>query len=618
VRSVIVISHLLQRDAPPALGGPRAESARVAPPVSLLVLFLCTYLLAAWVGQGLAIIPGIDITFWPPAGLVIATLAVTRLTSWPFWLVAAALGEFAANAAWFGNPFAFTSLYALGNAVSAVAGASLYRWLSPLQHHLNTRRQTLNFVFVAGTAPIISATVIALVDAFLADKHGFTETWALVWLGDTTGILATAPLVFVATQYWASRRELTPGLVLEPVLVISAAVALLVAAAFTWLHLAYATLPLLVWLAMRHRFAGAAVALTFLTVTASLITSQHLGNFADPTLLKQHIVLLQSFLGIAALVSLLVAALAEQYHETLAELKEANRKLELNVNQRTERLQESEQKLQLALEAAEAGMWSIHESSQEATWDSLFADAHGLKPDAANTLESWIAAIHPQDRDRVRAQIDQLRTASTTERWQSEYRVTHPVLGERWILSIGRADNHRHSAGLKRLSGIHLDITFRKTHEERLRLLMRESSHRKKNLLAVVVAVARQTVAHTPDNFLELFQARIQGLAAGYDLLISNAWESVELNQLVRAQLAHFGDLLGTRITAEGPNVRIAETAAQPIGMALHELATNASKYGALSNDRGRIAIAWDIVPPADGGSASVFRLSWSESGGPR
>ncbi len=169
------------------------------------------YLLAAWVGQGLAIIPGIDITVWPPAGLVLATLAVSRPTSCPSGWWPQHSASSLRTPPGFGNPPAFTGLYAVGNAAAAASGASLYRWLSPLPRHLNTRRQTLNFVLVAGTAPLVAATVIAFVDAFLAEKHGFSETWALVWLGDTTGILATAPLVFVATQYWASRRELTLG-----------------------------------------------------------------------------------------------------------------------------------------------------------------------------------------------------------------------------------------------------------------------------------------------------------------------------------------------------------------------------------------------------------------------
>lgn len=583
----------------------------------MLVLFYCAYMFAAWVGQGLAIIPGTDITVWPPAGLVLATLVLARRESWLWWLVVAALGEFSANEVWFRNPVPFAALYVLGNTVAAASGAALFRGLSPEPRQLNTRRQTLNFVVTAATAPVVAATAIAFVDAFMAHKNEFLETWALVWLGDTTGILATAPLVFAGAQYWANRKDLAPARALEPVIVTAAAVAILFAATFSWLHLAYASLPLLVWLAMRNRFGGVSVALSLLTVAASIIASHRLGIFADAELLKLRIVLLQTFLAIAALVSLLVAALAEQYQETLAELKEANRKLQQNVIQRTEKLQESEQKLQLALEAAESGMWSFDAATEEANWDPLFAEAHGLKPDTARTLEGWIMALHPQDRDRVRAQIEDLRTSATTGRWQSEYRVMHPVRGERWMLSVGRADYSPHGGVLKGLSGIYLDITFRKTHEDRLRLLMRESSHRKKNLLAVVVAVARQTVSHSPDNFLELFQARIQGLAAGYDLLIGNAWESVGLDQLVRAQLAHFGDLLGARILAEGPEVRIAEAAAQPIGMALHELATNASKYGALSNDRGRIDIRWSIMPAGDGSDQSLFHLSWTESGGP-
>jgi PAS domain S-box-containing protein len=159
------------------------------------------------------------------------------------------------------------------------------------------------------------------------------------------------------------------------------------------------------------------------------------------------------------------------------------------------------------------------------------------------------------------------------------------------------------------------DVTKRKQAEEYNRLLLHEVSHRAKNLLAVAQAVARQTAgdAH-PKEFARLFSARLAGLAASQDLVIESDWRGVDIGELVRSQLAGFAGLIGRRITVSGPPLKLSPAAAQTIGMALHELATNASKYGALSNADGTVEATWEVVAL---GRAQRFRMNWSECGGP-
>jgi two-component sensor histidine kinase len=139
---------------------------------------------------------------------------------------------------------------------------------------------------------------------------------------------------------------------------------------------------------------------------------------------------------------------------------------------------------------------------------------------------------------------------------------------------------------------------------------MREINHRAKNMLSLVQAIARQTAAPEPEDFIERFTERIQALAANQDLLVRNEWQGVDVEDLVPAQLAHFADLVESRITARGPPVRLNAAAAQAIGLAIHELSTNAGKYGALSVDTGRVDVCWRL----DG---DVFAMSWSEFDGP-
>lgn len=149
--------------------------------------------------------------------------------------------------------------------------------------------------------------------------------------------------------------------------------------------------------------------------------------------------------------------------------------------------------------------------------------------------------------------------------------------------------------------------------EQQIRLLMNEVNHRSKNILSVVMAIAQQTAAANPQQFVKKFSSRVEALAVNHDLLVKNQWKSIEASDLFRGQLAHFGDLVGTRILLKGPSLRLSSPAAQSVGMVVHELSTNAVKYGALSGD-GRIEINWNVQPA---GSDQLFCASWTEYGGP-
>src|SRR5262249_20188847 len=154
------------------------------------------------------------------------------------------------------------------------------------------------------------------------------------------------------------------------------------------------------------------------------------------------------------------------------------------------------------------------------------------------------------------------------------------------------------------------DISMRKAHQEHVQLLMREVNHRSKNMLSLVQAIARRTTARDHEDFVERFSERIQALAANQDILVRNEWRGVDVKDLVRGQLAHLADLVGSRISMDGPNLRLNATAAQAIGLALHELSTNAGKYGALSVDAGRVDVSWRL-------DDDIFTINWTECDGP-
>jgi two-component sensor histidine kinase len=151
--------------------------------------------------------------------------------------------------------------------------------------------------------------------------------------------------------------------------------------------------------------------------------------------------------------------------------------------------------------------------------------------------------------------------------------------------------------------------------EAHVHVIMRELSHRSKNLLAIVLAIARQTARNTSDfaTFEQRFSARIQALADAHDLLVEQQWGGAQIEALVRGQLAAFGM---ERVTMTGEPVMLRAEAVQNVALALHELATNASKHGALSEANGRVSIDWAFSPGEPGKRA--LRLTWREIGGPK
>ena len=158
------------------------------------------------------------------------------------------------------------------------------------------------------------------------------------------------------------------------------------------------------------------------------------------------------------------------------------------------------------------------------------------------------------------------------------------------------------------------DISERKIAEEKQLLLMGELNHRVKNLLAVVQVVARQTASVSDAaTFGNKLSDRLLGLAACQDLLVQTNWLGAELTELISAQLAHFSDMIGTRIFIDGPDIKVSPNVAQGLGMALHELATNAAKYGALSDSTGGVKISWQIRNDPD----PRFAIQWVEHDGP-
>jgi PAS domain S-box-containing protein len=216
---------------------------------------------------------------------------------------------------------------------------------------------------------------------------------------------------------------------------------------------------------------------------------------------------------------------------------------------------------------------------------------------------------HPDDRDTHMEELRQLLEGKIPS-----FEIVNRLVGKDgrciWVhkyISFLRDASGRPT----NLIGLITDMTERKRQDDQIHLLMREVNHRSKNMLTVVQAIARQTAAANPIDFVARFEERTGALAANQDLLVKNTWRGADLNELVRSQLAHFEDLIGTRIELQGPPCFVSASAAQTLAMALHELATNAGKYGALANGNGHVLIEWSLERANAG--AQTFVMAWRE-----
>jgi PAS domain S-box-containing protein len=275
-----------------------------------------------------------------------------------------------------------------------------------------------------------------------------------------------------------------------------------------------------------------------------------------------------------------------------------------------EALRQSEERYKGIYENAGTGIYSVDLTGRFQYCNPAYASMHGYTEEELRGL-SIRDVVHPEDWPRHTPEI-QLLTSGKIPSFEIMNRCVAKGGDLLWV--------HKHVSLLRDAAGhpesifaLVTDVTERKTNEECIALLMREVNHRSKNLLALVQAIARQTKA--PADFLNRFDERLQALAAGDDLLVKNEWKGVNLTELARSQLAHVIDPVDARILLSGPPILVSASTAQTLGMALHELATNAGKYGALSNHSGRVELFWNVKdgPPSGG----LFTIDWRESGGP-
>ena len=278
-----------------------------------------------------------------------------------------------------------------------------------------------------------------------------------------------------------------------------------------------------------------------------------------------------------------------------------------------EALRDSETRTRLALEAAELGAWEATPALSEVHWDARTSFLLGHDIDASPDFEtSFLAQVHPEDRERLREEAAAALAEGGTGLLDTEYRVRGADGQLRTVHVRGRLI---HAAdGPSRFVGTVRDVSAQRAAEEHHRLLANELQHRIKNTLAVVQAIVSQSLRNvaTPAEAREAIGDRLATLARAHDLLTQTSWSAAPILSIVEGSLGAVGARKG-RIRSEGPDIRLQARPALALAMALHELSTNAAKYGALSNDEGQVEICWAL----GGVDRPEVQFVWEETGGP-
>ena len=555
------------------------------------------YFLAARFSLSLLTKPDGVAVFWPAAGVAAgALIALGPRAKWPV-AIGAAAATIAANLLG-DRSFAGAVTFALCNAAEAMLTAGLVERQFGSGFTFDRVRKVLGLLAAA-----VLGSAISGIGGVLGFKlfHFSTAPTLTIWqhwfASDALGILTVAPLLIGAAAAARDPPPLNEALegaaaLLAITLTITLVIFLPRASFATVVPIAL-LFPLLLWLAARCRPVFAAAAAFVVALTIVWTTTLGIGYFGDPDL-EDRIVGAQAGILTTSLCTLVLAALfAERRHQEAA-LREGATRLEKA----------------LAAGAVIAFVWDARTGSSHRSENA--ANILGYDPQAPISAAGFLALVHPDDRAHFKAHVMSVRPDNPS--YAVTFRVIRPDAQEMWLEEAATAEFDLDGKCL-RIEGLTRDITKSKRAEEHQRMLVAELDHRVKNVLARVGVVAMYTRegSGTIDEFIQALDRRIQSMAVAHELLSQGNWLGVRLANLVRHQLAPYATDANT--ATSGPDIALNAAATEALGMVLHELVTNAFKYGALSIPEGRVSVNWEYQNRDD--TTLGLKVLWRERCGP-
>jgi PAS domain S-box-containing protein len=536
--------------------------------------------------------------FWPASGVAAgALIALGPRYKWPV-AIGAAAATIVANLLG-DRTFAGAAAFALCNAGEALLAAGFIERQFGSRFALDRLRRVLGLLAAAAFSSAISGIGGTLgFKLFHFSAAPSLTIWQHWFASDALGIVTVAPLLIGAAA--ASGRpppkEAVEGAVALAAITMTSTIAIFLPRVSLVTVVPIALLfPLLLWLAARCQPAFAAAAAFIIALTIVWTTIFGIGYFGDPDLpIDDRILGAQAGILTTSLCTLVLSALFAERRQQEAALSEVAARLE---------------------DALAAGAVMAFE------WDACTDLSHhsenaakllGYDPQEPLTTARFLELIHPDDRASFKAQVKSVRPDKPS--YAVDFRVMRPDGQEMWLEETATAEFDPAGKCI-RIKGLTLDITERKRADEHQRLLVAELDHRVKNVLARVAVVAMYTRqgSSTMDEFVQALDQRIQSMAVAHALLSQVNWQGVCVADIVRHQLAPYSTKANT--TAWGPEVALTAAASEALAMVLHELVTNASKYGALSVPEGRVSVSWECRN--SGEAAAVLIMVWREAGGP-
>ena len=614
------------------------------------------YWAAAYASLNLLFAVGAGVTFWPAAGVAFAALVVWGSRLW----LGVFVGHLLAMLSLGRPPEATDVAVAAGATLAAVVPAMIFRRLQ-----LNPNVATLNDILaVLLGGGVLGATISAGIGApLVAGGENAARLGLTWWFGHMAGVLVLAPAILAwrpgreAALGWGDRAHLAASVLVN----IAAAYAI-----FIWsppqLLRSWYIFPALVWPALAYSVRGVSAALVGLSLVAFGGVIHGIGPFNAVPGVREQVLLAQQFVVIVAATVLILAAVADE-RRGREQLRASERRLRdeteaLETLNRTGAQIAAELDLDAAVHAvvdagrtlsgAQFGAFFYNVVDEMGESYTLFAlsgaprsaferfghprNTTVFAPTFAGEGVVRVADITtdprygqnpphrgmPEGHPRMRSYLAvPVRSRSGEVIGGLFFGHLEPgvftVRAERLIVGLANQaavaiDNGRLYQAAQR------EIAERTRAEEHQRLLMNELNHRVKNTLATVQSMGAQTMrtGRSLSEAREAFVSRLIALSAAHNLLTAESWESADLEDVVRMAVAAFDEPEGVRFSVRGPAARLKAPHALGLAMALHELGSNAVKYGALSGDGGRVDIAWTVAPSGEIG------FVWEESEGPK
>ena len=445
------------------------------------------YILGAVIGMSFAIHNPHVTAVWPPTGIAVAAVVLYGPRMWP----GIAVGAFFSNVLT-GAPAETSAAIMIGNTLAPVVAGYILRRRG-FRPAMTRLQDVAALMFIAALGCMLISSVlgtIALAAGGLVEPGEGVKTWFEWWVGDAAGVSVVAPLLLTLSS---PGRDLLRKRQLEAAALFTLTTVLTIAAFETRLPMRFMIFPLAIWTAVRFHQVGSSI-LTFV-ITAIAIWERARGNgpFAELSLVASALSL-QGFNAAVALTSLSVSAVIAERHKAQEELRSAATELEERVEQRTTELAESERRMREAQGLAHIGSFHWDVEANEVTWTDEMYRIYGLDPAKfPATFEAYLAAVHPDDRDRVRRTVEQAVASSGS--YDHEYRIVRPTGEILWVHGRG-TPVFDHSGRMTGLTGFCHDITDRKRIEDSLRAAfegereaarrLREVDDMKNHLLAAV------------------------------------------------------------------------------------------------------------------------------------